>query len=1840
MLMGLSADQKKILSLGNAAEYNYLTMGNCTSCEGRDDVKEFAHFRSALKILMFTDNDTWEICKLLAAMLHIGNVDFDATIVNNMEGCDIHSSSHFDMVSKLLEVDPKKLEKSLIERSFMTIRENVTKLLTSAQAVDGRDAFVKGTDTTMLQKMNQVHGKGDIYIPPKNNYETQFGIQHFAGVVNYDSKGFLEKNRDALSSDLIQLVETSTNKLLKEVFNKELSTGTIKSSANPKMIINMSKNSLRQANDTKKHVPSLSGQFRQSLDSLMKTLTACQPYFIRCIKPNDFKKPMLFDRELCLRQLRYSGMMETIRIRKAGYPVRYTFDEFLGRYRVLLKTYLCDPKKESEEKCCESICETVLVEEGSWKTGKTKIFLKDVHDTMLELERMKELNVKALLIQKVLKGYKYRREFLRKKAGALVIQKHWRGHKGRKLYRVVQLGFARLQAQVRSRQLHFHYKKKREAVVVLQARARGYLAKKEFKRKRDAVILLQAYTRGVLARKALEKIKRDMYLSAKEKEEEERILLERQKHLEEVLRQKKEMEAKAQSESITDQEMVDSIFGFLPTVVGGQEGQAPVGFENIEEKRIITEEIDIDDLPMEEDLPKEDYDYLDDYPFSKFASMYFQGAATATHIRQRLRQPLLYHEDEGDVLASLAVWWIILRFMGDLPEVKKQMQAKETSPQDRFLPQDVMSRKDRRLSHMVGLDQRVLRNKKDRKVSTVPEEPAPTRKGSIFTDLLTRNRKASAVPNEAAQNTKIYTVPEGSPRTRKGSTFTDLLSRNRKASTAEDTGSPRPTSNFRKPSIIMEETVKEDRDVMTEEEPTLDRPLTSLEKLHIIVGYAIVRRDLRDEIYCQICKQLQDNNNRNSYYRGWILLSLCLGIFTPSDRFIRYLQSFIRSAPGGYASYCAERLRRTVSNGVRGEPPAWIELQATKTKKPMIVSVTLMNGHSVNLPVDSASTSKEICQVLSNKVKLKDTFGFSLYVALYEKVWALGSGREHVMDAISQCEQEVKRRGGQEQHTPWRLYFRKEVFTPWHDCKDDKISTDLIYKQIIHGLKCGEYQCGKEDDLVEFTAKHLYIQHGSDISPENLKEAVQDCIKSSLLEAKSEAKWVQMVSTAHAQVSHITQQKGPYLSSRQKTDSVKAELVNYVREKFPMFFSRFFEVVKISGPPLAKSKFIVAINWTGITFLDEREKRLLELSFPEVTGVNTTREGKASGHAVCLLTLKGDFTLSGSAVEDMAELVTMFLSGLTERSQYAVALKEMERKDDPTFLSFKKGELIIIIKDDEFSQQRGWIKGQNESTKQTGAVPTEAILILPTLSKPTHEIMSLLNLSPNQRMNIIQANRKETGTVERLAPTTLKEFSLEYFRQPTKDVNRQVISRNAAPERLWVNSREPIRQPLLKKLVGNSELSHKACLAFTDILYTMISNSSISYPYMGDYPTKQMQSPLELTDQIFSSATQNEALRDEIYCQIMKQMTNNNNRFSMEQGWQLLWLCCGLFPPSQSLLKHTKRFLESRRRETMSSDCLQRLQSSLRMEPRKLPPHQVEIDAIQQNSTHIFHKIHFPNDTEEVFEVATSTRIRDLIQNISSKLELTSADGFSIFVKMNDKVLSLNDTDYFFDSLRQITDWSKKATRIKDGGPVNVPYTVFFMRKLWYNVVPGRDLEADLIFHFPQELPKYLRGYHVCTKEDMVNIATLLFKIKVNNDKSQFVMIPKILKELVPADQLKAMSENEWKKSIVASYNKQAGMTVEEAMVAFLKVVYRWPTFGSAFFEVKDVLVNHPFNRIANWCSGSTYFHMTIGSLVKGTKFLCETSLGYKMDDLLTSYVNMYLRETRAMQTRNQRFDM
>lgn len=79
----------------------------------------------------------------------------------------------------------------------------------------------------------------------------------------------------------------------------------------------------------------------------------------------------------------------------------------------------------------------------------------------------------------------------------------------------------------------------------------------------------------------------------------------------------------------------------------------------------------------------------------------------------------------------------------------------------------------------------------------------------------------------------------------------------------------------------------------------------------------------------------------------------------------------------------------------------------------------------------------------------------------HPQFWSLGSGRDHVMDAVAQCEQLARERGETERQSPWRLYFRKEFFTPWHNSQEDPVSTQLIYRQILHGVWSSEYSFEK-----------------------------------------------------------------------------------------------------------------------------------------------------------------------------------------------------------------------------------------------------------------------------------------------------------------------------------------------------------------------------------------------------------------------------------------------------------------------------------------------------------------------------------------------------------------------------------------------------------------------------------------------------------------------------------------------------------------------------------------------------------------------------------------------------------
>nr|XP_045235550.1 LOW QUALITY PROTEIN: unconventional myosin-IXb [Macaca fascicularis] len=243
----------------------------------------------------------------------------------------------------------------------------------------------------------------------------------------------------------------------------------------------------------KKKPPSISAQFQTSLNKLLEALGKAEPFFIRCIRSNAEKKELCFDDELVLQQLRYTGMLETVRIRRSGYSAKYTFQDFTEQFQVLL------PK---DAQPCREVISTLLekmkVDKRNYQIGKTKVFLKETERQALQETLHREVVRKILLLQSWFRMVLERRHFLQMKRAAVTIQACWRSYRVRRALERTQ------------------------AAVYLQAAWRGYWQRKLYRRRKQSIIRLQSLCRGHLQRKSFSQ----MILEKQKAEEKEREALE------------------------------------------------------------------------------------------------------------------------------------------------------------------------------------------------------------------------------------------------------------------------------------------------------------------------------------------------------------------------------------------------------------------------------------------------------------------------------------------------------------------------------------------------------------------------------------------------------------------------------------------------------------------------------------------------------------------------------------------------------------------------------------------------------------------------------------------------------------------------------------------------------------------------------------------------------------------------------------------------------------------------------------------------------------------------------------------------------------------------------------------------------------------------------------------------------------------------------------------------------------------------------------------------------------------------------------------------------------------
>uniref|UniRef100_A0A2M4A4C6 Putative myosin class i heavy chain n=1 Tax=Anopheles triannulatus TaxID=58253 RepID=A0A2M4A4C6_9DIPT len=237
-------------------------------------------------------------------------------------------------------------------------------------------------------------------------HREDFRITHYAGDVIYSIAGFIEKNRDTLFQDFKRLLYRSKDTLISQMW--------------PEGAQDIAKTTKR---------PLTAGTlFQKSMAELVATLLRKEPLYVRCIKPNDIKSPTVFDDVRVEHQVRYLGLLENVRVRRAGFVHRQRYDKFLLRYK-MISQYTWPNFRGGNDR--DGV--TVLMNEKNFtndvRFGRTKIFIRSPQ-TLFALEQQRNDMIPHIvtLLQKQVRGWIARQQYKKMKA-ALVIMRHYRKYK-------------------------------------------------------------------------------------------------------------------------------------------------------------------------------------------------------------------------------------------------------------------------------------------------------------------------------------------------------------------------------------------------------------------------------------------------------------------------------------------------------------------------------------------------------------------------------------------------------------------------------------------------------------------------------------------------------------------------------------------------------------------------------------------------------------------------------------------------------------------------------------------------------------------------------------------------------------------------------------------------------------------------------------------------------------------------------------------------------------------------------------------------------------------------------------------------------------------------------------------------------------------------------------------------------------------------------------------------------------------------------------------------------------------------------------------------------------------
>jgi myosin-5 len=650
LVAGASDSQRAELDILPIEQFEYLNQGNCPTIDGVDDKAEFEATKKSLQTIGVSDTQQSEIFKLLAGLLHLGNVKITAS---RTESVLAPTEPSLMKASAILGVDAPEFAKWIVKKQLITRGEKITSNLSQAQAIVVRDSVAKFIYSSLFDWLVEIINHGlateevlnrvqsfigvlDIYgfeHFAKNSFEqfcinyaneklqqefnqhvfkleqeeylreqidwtfidfsdnqpcidliegklgilslldeesrlpmgsdeqfvtklhhnfaadkqhsffkkprfgkSAFTVCHYAIDVTYESEGFIEKNRDTVPDEHMTVLRATTNPFMKQVLDAA-------SAVREKDVASASSNAVKPAGGRKIGVavnrkPTLGGIFRSSLIELMNTINNTDVHYIRCIKPNEAKAAWQFEGPMVLSQLRACGVLETVRISCAGYPTRWTYEEFALRYYMLVHSgqWTAEIREMANAILTKALGTSTGKGLDKYQLGLTKIFFRAGMLAFLENLRTSRLNECAILIQKNLKAKYYRNRYLearesvirsqsaarafiaRRQAqelrtirAATTIQRVWRGQRERKKFLAIRKDMILFESAAKGylRRKHIMETRVGNAALVIQRAWRSRRQLQSWRQYRGKVILIQSLWRGKRARRGYKKIREE-----------------------------------------------------------------------------------------------------------------------------------------------------------------------------------------------------------------------------------------------------------------------------------------------------------------------------------------------------------------------------------------------------------------------------------------------------------------------------------------------------------------------------------------------------------------------------------------------------------------------------------------------------------------------------------------------------------------------------------------------------------------------------------------------------------------------------------------------------------------------------------------------------------------------------------------------------------------------------------------------------------------------------------------------------------------------------------------------------------------------------------------------------------------------------------------------------------------------------------------------------------------------------------------------------------------------------------------------------------------------------------